>query len=173
MRTIGFYVDRPTKSRCFGHRLKISRASSRKGPVMSIASPQPRVRRSPFLIVGSARPIGGAWARAAVMATAAAILGLAGGCSSRAQTPKSDASVMPDGSAKPDASAKPDGSRTIQDAGGGDGRAGETGGSAIGEPCTDGATCASGFCADGVCCQTACDGACLTCAATGTVGTCI
>ena len=42
----------------------------------------------------------------------------------------------------------------------------------------DGATCAgddecsSGFCTDGVCCEARCDGPCLSCAQTGTMGAC-
>jgi hypothetical protein len=40
------------------------------------------------------------------------------------------------------------------------------------QACTVGAQCASGFCVDGVCCDTACDGACQSCAQTGKVGTC-
>jgi hypothetical protein len=38
--------------------------------------------------------------------------------------------------------------------------------------CTVAAQCASGFCVDGVCCDTACDGACQSCSLTGKVGTC-
>ena len=41
-----------------------------------------------------------------------------------------------------------------------------------GAHCTSGANCMSGVCAVGVCCNTKCDGACMTCAAPGTVGTC-
>jgi len=33
--------------------------------------------------------------------------------------------------------------------------------------------CASRFCVDGVCCSTLCDGACLTCGATGSLGKCV
>jgi len=40
------------------------------------------------------------------------------------------------------------------------------------QACTVGAQCASGFCVDGVCCDTACDGACQSCSQTGKVGTC-
>jgi hypothetical protein len=40
-----------------------------------------------------------------------------------------------------------------------------------GSQCLDGTQCASGYCVDGVCCQTACDGACQSCNA-GTAGTC-
>ena len=43
----------------------------------------------------------------------------------------------------------------------------------IGQACQAGADCASGFCADGVCCKSACNGICQTCAAAGNVGTCI
>jgi hypothetical protein len=42
-----------------------------------------------------------------------------------------------------------------------------------GAPCTANAMCASGFCVDGVCCTTACTGTCMTCAAAGSVGTCM
>jgi hypothetical protein len=44
---------------------------------------------------------------------------------------------------------------------------------AIGQPCQAGADCDSTFCADGVCCKTACDGVCVTCSSTGNVGTCL
>jgi Cellulose binding domain len=44
---------------------------------------------------------------------------------------------------------------------------------ALGAPCTKGADCASTFCADGVCCNSACDGICVTCDATNNVGTCL
>jgi len=43
----------------------------------------------------------------------------------------------------------------------------------IGQACRTGADCASTFCADGVCCKSACTGTCQTCAAAGNVGTCI
>jgi hypothetical protein len=43
----------------------------------------------------------------------------------------------------------------------------------IGQACQTGADCASSFCADGVCCQSACTGTCQTCAAAGNVGSCI
>jgi MYXO-CTERM domain-containing protein len=43
---------------------------------------------------------------------------------------------------------------------------------ATGEDCDDAVACASGFCADGVCCMTACDGVCERCDTIGTVGTC-
>lgn len=40
------------------------------------------------------------------------------------------------------------------------------------EPCAAATECLSGFCAQGVCCNTACTAGCLSCALTGTVGTC-
>ena len=42
----------------------------------------------------------------------------------------------------------------------------------LGAACGAGADCASGICAQGVCCQTACTGTCMSCALTGTGGTC-
>jgi len=42
----------------------------------------------------------------------------------------------------------------------------------IGSACSYDAACESGFCADGVCCDTACDGQCARCDAPGSVGTC-
>ena len=51
----------------------------------------------------------------------------------------------------------------------------EDGGSKMPPPnqtCTVAAQCASGFCVDGVCCDTACDGACQSCSLTGKVGIC-
>lgn len=42
----------------------------------------------------------------------------------------------------------------------------------LGEVCTDDNECASGQCADEVCCDTACDGVCEACNASGTEGTC-
>lgn len=38
--------------------------------------------------------------------------------------------------------------------------------------CSSGDVCASGNCIDGVCCETTCDGTCLSCALEGTAGTC-
>jgi len=49
----------------------------------------------------------------------------------------------------------------------------EVPGKPIGTSCAMGAECASGFCADGVCCNVACTGTCMTCAGQGTVGTCV
>jgi hypothetical protein len=42
-----------------------------------------------------------------------------------------------------------------------------------GEPCASNADCDSGHCVDGVCCAGDCVGSCYTCAAPGTVGTCV
>ena len=39
-------------------------------------------------------------------------------------------------------------------------------------PARAGSDCASGICAQGACCQTACTGPCMSCALTGTAGTC-
>ena len=41
-----------------------------------------------------------------------------------------------------------------------------------GEACGGAAACLSGFCKDGVCCDVACDGECLVCNASGSVGAC-
>jgi hypothetical protein len=41
-----------------------------------------------------------------------------------------------------------------------------------GATCTNGGQCISGFCVNAVCCDTACDGACDTCNAGGSAGTC-
>ena len=57
--------------------------------------------------------------------------------------------------------------------GGSPGDGGGTPGLPVGTACTQGSACASGFCADGVCCNAACDGLCVTCAAQGSVGTCL
>lgn len=39
-------------------------------------------------------------------------------------------------------------------------------------PCTADGECESGFCAQGICCATKCEGACFSCALAGTLGTC-
>src|SRR4030095_2168925 len=41
-----------------------------------------------------------------------------------------------------------------------------------GQPCACASECASNFCVDGVCCQTACAGGCQSCAVAGSVGVC-
>ena len=55
---------------------------------------------------------------------------------------------------------------------GGAGGSGGAGGLQPGQPCTSGAECAKGFCVDGVCCNSACVGACRSCILAGAVGQC-
>ena len=50
--------------------------------------------------------------------------------------------------------------------------AGSCGKSANGADCTTGDGCASGFCVDGVCCNSGCAGECVSCNQTGSVGRC-
>ena|GEM_PF-3032678 len=42
-----------------------------------------------------------------------------------------------------------------------------------GDACSDGATCASGHCVDGVCCESACDGVCEACDVAEQTGLCV
>ncbi len=49
---------------------------------------------------------------------------------------------------------------------------GKCGRSSNGAVCEDGSDCASGFCVDGVCCNVACSGPCVSCNQTGSVGHC-
>jgi hypothetical protein len=72
------------------------------------------------------------------------------------------------------------------DAAGGAGRVGGAGGgrdtggaggaggalSPEGESCRSEEECSNGFCVDGVCCKTRCDGQCESCNESGSVGTC-
>ncbi len=44
--------------------------------------------------------------------------------------------------------------------------------SGLGAACSAAEECASGYCADGVCCGEACDGACVSCALAGRAGSC-
>jgi hypothetical protein len=60
------------------------------------------------------------------------------------------------------------------------GGAGETDGgtdrgrrSPLGQACGSSEDCSSGFCVDGVCCNSACGGACKSCNGAGTVGICV
>jgi hypothetical protein len=46
-------------------------------------------------------------------------------------------------------------------------------GAALGATCQRGGDCGSGFCVDGVCCNEACTGQCLSCAVAGSAGTCL
>ena len=43
---------------------------------------------------------------------------------------------------------------------------------AVGQGCSKHADCGTGFCADGICCDTTCDAQCKSCAITGKQGTC-
>ena len=45
-------------------------------------------------------------------------------------------------------------------------------GGALGDSCTSNVACVSGFCVDGVCCNTACTADCQSCDVAGSVGTC-
>ncbi len=58
-------------------------------------------------------------------------------------------------------------------AGGTGGHAGAGGAKSLGSPCSTAADCASTFCADSVCCNNACGGACEVCDGVGTPGTCM
>ncbi|MEZ4312289.1 MAG: hypothetical protein R3F14_30030 [Polyangiaceae bacterium] len=49
----------------------------------------------------------------------------------------------------------------------------ERGGLSDGAPCDRADDCATGFCLDGVCCESACDGLCDTCTAEGSAGLCV
>jgi hypothetical protein len=48
-----------------------------------------------------------------------------------------------------------------------------TAGKPRGRDCANGSECNSTFCADGFCCDTACDGQCESCAESGNIGTCV
>lgn len=91
---------------------------------------------------------------------------LAAGCGGKERLPTSGASPAKDGSPPP--ASNDGGSDAATDAGqrpGGDL-------AQLGSSCTRGADCRSGFCADGVCCNIACTGPCVTCAPSGRLGTC-
>jgi hypothetical protein len=49
---------------------------------------------------------------------------------------------------------------------------GSCGPKSLGQPCSAGGECASNFCVDGVCCNSACTGACHSCALSTSLGTC-
>ena len=79
-----------------------------------------------------------------------------------------DASVShPDG--HDDASAPPS---SVPDKSGSGGNTPSTSATALGLQCTKDEDCGSGHCADGVCCDAACDGICQSCALTGKLGVC-
>jgi len=58
-------------------------------------------------------------------------------------------------------------------AGGGDGNPGTPRPLPLGVACSASSQCSSGFCDDAVCCNRDCGGPCVSCAAPGTVGTCV
>jgi hypothetical protein len=95
------------------------------------------------------------------LAAVAAVVGSAAfggaGCGGGAQMRKIDGGTHPDAPTADGAS--------------GDRR--PTGTVVVGQPCASGGQCATGFCFDGVCCQSDCSGVCQTCAAAGSVGTCL
>ncbi len=68
----------------------------------------------------------------------------------RRDGPRMDAPRAPDAS-RPDGPRRPDGAAGLP----------------LGAICTSGVQCNSNFCADGVCCNTACDGLCVRCERTG------
>ena len=43
----------------------------------------------------------------------------------------------------------------------------------LGAACANRSDCSSGFCEDGVCCNSACGGACMSCAVLGSFGVCV
>ncbi|MDI3284851.1 hypothetical protein [Polyangium sp. 15x6] len=49
---------------------------------------------------------------------------------------------------------------------------GGTSSSGLGQACIEASECMSGFCVDGVCCDVACDGICVSCARPSSLGTC-
>jgi len=94
---------------------------------------------------------------------------MAVGCSTRALDSKGPPSASPDAGAA---------SASGRDAGSASSSRGDSAGAPTeeirlpGQTCTTSFDCASGFCVDGVCCNTACAGDCMTCSAPGKVGTC-
>jgi hypothetical protein len=62
---------------------------------------------------------------------------------------------------------------TSPDGAGGDGAIVNPGGKANGAACAANGECALGFCTDGVCCESACDGVCEQCNLPGSPGTCM
>jgi hypothetical protein len=128
---------------------------------MTIGFPQPRVRAllSPKLrsaICSAVRPAILASIFAGVVALSVA------GCGGGGQTHPDGGGIKKDmGGVQPGT-----------DSGGGVDRP-TTATAQIGQACHTGADCASTFCADGVCCKSACTGTCQTCAAAGNVGSCI
>ena len=115
-----------------------------------------------------------------------ALLGVAvalfvGSCGGGAESRKPDAGVGTDGSADTPAGQDAASDRPFDGGagGGGDGAVDQGGdgggmqGLPLGQPCAQASECVSGFCADGVCCGSACTEVCRTCAAQGSLGTCL
>ncbi|HXJ23079.1 MAG TPA: cellulose binding domain-containing protein [Polyangia bacterium] len=101
------------------------------------------------------------------------------GCGGGAQMRKEDAGstggTPATGGTGGSPASKPDGSVSNQDAGGVDRPVDRPTVQLLanGAPCTSSAACQSEFCVDGVCCESACTGACLTCNESGAAGSCI
>ncbi|MFL5304164.1 MAG: hypothetical protein ACJ8F1_03075 [Polyangia bacterium] len=113
--------------------------------------------------------------RRPAMVVLAALVGLlaGAGCSSHNAHPQ----THPDGGAAGHGGAGGGGGGIKPDGGGPDqaiSTCGVTGPKiAIGNACGCDAECDSNHCVDGVCCATSCSGGCATCAASGSVGTCV
>jgi hypothetical protein len=114
-------------------------------------------------MMASSRP--GPWLHFHVLTFA---LIVAGGCASENGASSKVDSAFPDGSLSSDAGPTDTNGDPSADAGsclGGGGRA-------LGLTCGCKMDCESGFCADGVCCDVACNGACMTCKQPAAKGEC-
>lgn len=89
----------------------------------------------------------------------------------RGEAPEDAAGVRDAGSARDAASARDAGPARDARAPVDGGRS-RTDASRPGGQCRQASDCLSGFCVDGVCCNEACTGPCVSCALTGRVGTC-
>jgi hypothetical protein len=113
------------------------------------------------------------WAIAAVAVWAVLAAGCTGGAQTRKLPPPTTDAASDAGGPSRDAGAPPDGGARL-DGGAGDHPTADGGQiGSIGSACSAGNQCASGFCADGVCCNEACDGTCRTCASPESLGRCI
>ena len=100
----------------------------------------------------------------ALLAAIAAMLVIAAGCGKSGRT-NADGATIDARDGGTDGDARPDGvAVTCQDGG-----SGKTNGQA----CACASDCASGFCVDGVCCNTACTAGCMTCKAEESPGVCV
>jgi hypothetical protein len=126
---------------------------------MITASPQPRIRERVHARV---------CASAGALGALVLILTLAG-CGGGAQKRKSDAGSSPTTDGRADVPT------SVNHDAGVDRPVDHPGSPALanGQACTAATACKSGFCVDGVCCESACTGACLTCNGSGTAGSCI